>query len=81
MALDGLTAPQKRILEKNYRSFVNNFGDVTITRDKGRKGGLLIFYPSDSTTYVQSCENVDYANGWLYGVVQGNIVRGRMKEA
>lgn len=80
MGMEGLTEPQRAILRKNYNAFVNNFGDVRIARNPGGEGKLLIFYPPDSDAFVQVCENVDYANGWLYGVVQGNIIRGRLKK-
>ena len=72
-----MTARQKEIIADNLRSFKNNFGEVRI-EDADYDGGFYVFYPTESETWIQYCYNIDYLNGWLYGVVQG-AVRGEFK--
>ncbi len=77
MGIEGLSELQQKKLRCNYNAFKANFGEVDIIKNPCRSGGLLIYYPPGSDSFIQSCENADYANGWLYGAVQGNIVRSR----
>ena len=74
-----MTARQKEIIADNLRAFTHNFGEVRIVKEDYGKG-WYVFYPSESDSYIQYCYNIDYLNGWLYGVVQG-VVRGEFKEA
>ena len=30
--------------------------------------------------YVHFCDDVEYLNGWLYGIVQGEVVRIKVNE-
>ena len=76
--MSALTNKQKEIIADNYRAFVYNFGEPRIEREDYGKG-LYVYYPSDSDSYIQYCYNIDYLNGWLYGIVQGRV-RGEFKE-
>lgn len=72
-----MTTRQKEIIKDNLRAFKHNFGEVRIEKEEiGR--GFYVFYPADSTTWIQFCYDIDYLNGWLYGVVQG-VRRGEFK--
>lgn len=73
-----MTTKQKEIIKDNLRAFNANFGEVKIVKENYGKG-FYVFYPADSDSYIQYCYNIDYLNGWLYGVVQG-VVRGEFKE-
>lgn len=73
-----MTTKQKEIIKDNLRAFTTNFGDVRIVKEEYGKG-FYVFYPATSESYIQFCYNIDYLNGWLYGVVQG-VVRGEFKE-
>lgn len=66
-----MTKRQKEIIMDNLRAFKANFGDdIRIeTDDYGR--GFYVFYPADSLSWIQYCYDINYLNGWLYGVVQG----------
>lgn len=68
---------QKKIIEGNLKAFKANFGDIRI--ESYDKRSFYVFYPVESDSYMQYCENIDYLNGWLYGVVQG-AVRGEFKK-
>ena len=74
-----MTTKQKELIKDNLRAFVNNFGDVRIEKEPYGKG-FYVYYPatSEDGSYIQYCYNIDYLNGWLYGVVQG-CVRGEFK--
>ena len=74
-----MTKRQKEIIEDNLRAFVHNFGDVRIEKESYGKG-FYVFYPAtcEEGNYIQYCYDIDYLNGWLYGVVQG-CVRGEFK--
>lgn len=72
-----MTTKQKEIIKDNLRAFNANFGEVKIVKEDYGKG-FYVFYPADSNSYIQYCYNIDYLNGWLYGVVQG-VVRGEFK--
>ena len=72
------TKRQEDIICKNLNAFVANFGDVRIEKaDYGP--GFYVYYPVDAETYIQFCENINYLDGWLYGVVQG-FMRGEFKK-
>lgn len=65
-----MTDKQKATIQKNLGAFVANFGNVRIeTADYG--GGFYVFYPASSDSYIQFCPDINYLDGWLYGVVQG----------
>ena len=72
-----MTTKQREIIKDNLRAFEANFGEVRIERGYTGKD-FYVFYPATADTYIQYCYNVDYLNGWLYGVVQG-VVRGEFK--
>lgn len=72
-----MTARQKEIIKDNLRAFTHNFGDVRIEKEDYGPG-FYVFYPADSTSWLQFCYDINYLNGWLYGVVQG-VVRGEFK--
>ena len=72
-----MTAKQKETIKQNLNAFVSNFGEVRI-EDADYGGGFYVFYPKESETWIQYCENISYLDGWLYGVVQG-AVRGEFK--
>lgn len=72
-----MTTRQKEIIADNLRAFTHNFGDVRIEKEDYGKG-FYVFYPATETSWIQYCYNIDYLNGWLYGVVQG-VVRGEFK--
>lgn len=72
-----MTTKQREIIKDNLRAFETNFGEVKIVKEDYGKG-FYVFYPATADTYIQYCYNVDYLNGWLYGVVQG-VVRGEFK--
>ena len=77
-----MTKRQEQSIEKNLRAFTNNFGAPKIVcEDFGR--GFYVFFPADAETYIQYCENINYLDGWLYGVVQGclrSVFKENMKE-
>ena len=75
-----MTAKQKEIIKDNLRAFTNNFGQVRIEKEDYGKG-FYVFYPADSKddSWIQYCYDINYLNGWLYGIVQG-CVRGEFKE-
>lgn len=73
-----LTPKQKETIKDNLRAFINNFGEPRIERNPYDKG-FFVYYPANATDYIQYCYNIDYLDGWLYGVVQG-VVRGEFKE-
>lgn len=65
-----MTARQKEIIADNLRAFTTNFGDVRIEKaDYG--SGWYVHYPPEREDWIQFCYDIDYLNGWLYGVVQG----------
>lgn len=65
-----MTKKQKEIIMDNLNAFIHNFGDIRI--EKGEYGGgFYVFYPANSESWIQYCYNIDYLNGWLYGIVQG----------
>lgn len=72
-----MTAKQKELIKDNLRAFTTNFGEVMIEKEDYGKG-FYVYYPADADSYIQYCYDIDYLNGWLYGVVQG-CVRGEFK--
>lgn len=64
------TPREKEIIKDNLQAFINNFGEVRIEREECGKG-FYVFYPTNRNGWIQFCYNIDYLNGWLYGVVQG----------
>lgn len=73
-----MTTRQNEIIKDNLRAFTTNFGAPRIERaDYG--SGFYVYYPANSDSYIQYCYDIDYLNGWLYGVVQG-FMRGEFKK-
>ena len=79
MAMDGLTGMQRKRIQSNYKAFAANFGEPRIQKNPCRKGTFLVYFPADSESYMQYCEDINYLNGWLYGCVQGAL-RGEFKK-
>ncbi len=73
-----MTGRQKEIIKDNLNAFVHNFGDVRIEKEDYGKG-FYVHYPPENDSWIQFCYNIDYLNGWLYGVVQGKF-RGEFKD-
>ena len=74
-----MTNKQKEIIKDNLRAFVYNFGPVRIENaDYG--GGFYVYYPPDSDSYIQYCQNINYLDGWLYGAMQGVRIIVHRKE-
>jgi len=77
-----MTKKQRELIDDNLKAFIANFGAPRIVKaDYG--SGFYIYYPADNpnpySSYIQYCYDINYLNGWLYGVVQG-AVRGEFKE-
>lgn len=73
-----MTKRQMDTIKKNLNAFTANFGGLRIEKaDYGP--GFYVFYPENADTYIQFCHNIDYLDGWLYGVVQG-FMRGEFKK-
>ena len=66
-------------VKDHLEAFINNFGDVRIERPLPTEG-FYVYYPASSTYHIQYCVDVNYLDGWLYGVVQGNNIRCLAKE-
>lgn len=64
------------IAKDNLLAFVHNFGFPRL--ELADYGGGVYVYIGNSETWIQYCENIDYLNGWLFGVVQG-VNRGEFK--
>lgn len=74
----GLTKRQEDDIKDNLQAFTANFGAPRIERaDYG--SGFYVYYPANSDSYIQYCYDINYLNGWLYGVVQG-FMRGEFKK-
>jgi len=73
-----MTKKQKELINDNLRAFVHNFGDVRIEKEDYGKG-FYVFYPAKSESWIQFCYDINYLNGWLYGVVQG-CLRGEFQK-
>lgn len=73
-----MTTRQNEIIADNLQAFTANFGAPRIERaDYG--SGFYVYYPANSDSYIQYCYDINYLNGWLYGVVQG-FMRGEFKK-
>lgn len=73
-----MTTRQNEIIADNLQAFTANFGAPRIERaDFG--SGFYVYYPANSDSYIQYCYDINYLNGWLYGVVQG-FMRGEFKK-
>lgn len=66
------TPKQIEIIKKNLMAYIANMGYIYIEKASYGKGWYIFKSAEDvkNGTYVQFCENIDYLNGWLYGVVQ-----------
>lgn len=68
-----MTKRQEQIIKDNLNSYIANFGYISIEKaDYGK--GFYVFTSEErkaSGAWTQYCYNIDYLNGWLYGVVQG----------
>ena len=73
-----MTKREMEIISDNLRAFNKNFGEVRIEKEDYGKG-FYVFYPAESESWIQFFYDIDYLNGWLYGVVQG-VVRGEFKK-
>lgn len=73
-----LTTRQSEIISDNLKAFRNNFDSIRIEKDIN--GGFYVFCPAESDSYIQYCYDINYLNGWLYGVVQG-VNRGEFKHS
>lgn len=73
-----LTRQQEEVIKTNLAAFITNFGEPRIVRVP-YGGGFNVYFPADSTAYIQYCPNINYLNGWLYGCVQG-YMRGEFKQ-
>lgn len=67
--MDNLTTREREIIKDNLRAFTTNFGEPKIVKVKGY--GFYIHYPADDESWIQFCRDINYVDGWLYGVVQG----------
>lgn len=74
---DTMTSKQKAIISRNLKAFTHNFGEVRIETIPGY--GFNVYYPANSDSFIQFCENIHYLDGWLYGCVQG-FLRREFKE-
>lgn len=74
-----LTKKELDVVGNNLRAFIHNFGEPRITRDEYGKG-FYVFIPENTAQWIQHCYDINYLNGWLYGVVQGAL-RIEFKEA
>lgn len=78
MLVGRFTKKQQELIADNLRAFTTNFGEPRITKaDYGP--GYYVAYPEDAESYIQYCYDINYLNGWLYGVVQGYL-RGEFKK-
>lgn len=58
-------------LEKNLNAFIFNFSEPIF--HKYKHGAVEVYMTEQQTetgSYIQYCDNLDYLNGWLYGAVQ-----------
>lgn len=66
------TPKQFIAVRSNLRAYIANMGYIHIEKANYGKGWYIFKSAEDikNGSYVQFCENIDYLNGWLYGVVQ-----------
>lgn len=65
-----MNSKQKELIRDNLEAFVCNFGSVRIESNYPDRG-FYVYFPENSESYIQYCYDINYLNGWLYGVVQG----------
>lgn len=58
-------------IRRNLAAFINNFGMPKFVREDVGKG-FYVYYPDDASSHIQFCPDINYLDGWLYGVVQGH---------
>lgn len=76
-----LTIREYKAIEANLRAFEHNFGKLYLHKSPYDKGFRIYLTEADAKggRHIHSCNNIEYLNGWLYGVVQGGIVRYQNK--
>ena len=76
-----MTNRQKEKIQRNLNAYLGNFPSIRI-EDASYGNGFYVYSPAESDSYVQYCPNIDYLDGWLYGMVQGinRIVKPKHKE-
>jgi len=76
-----MTTKQKEKIQQNLNAYLGNFPSIRI-EDADYGDGFYVFSPAESESWVQYCPNIDYLDGWLYGMVQGinKIVKPKHKE-
>lgn len=74
-----MTKRQKEIIADNLHAYLSNFESIRI-EESDYGGGFYVFSPANDTNWIQFCYNIDYLNGWLYGMVQGVNKRAPVKE-
>ena len=74
-----MTKKQQKIIADNLHAYLENFESIRI-EDADYGGGFYVFSPANDTSWIQFCYNIDYLNGWLYGMVQGVNKRVPLKE-
>ena len=76
-----MTTKQKEKINQNLNAYLGNFPSIRI-EDADYGDGFYVFSPAESESWVQYCPNIDYLDGWLYGMVQGinKIVKPKHKE-
>ena len=65
-----MTNRQKEKIQQNLNAYLANFPSIRI-EDADYGDGVYVFSPAESESWVQYCPNIDYLDGWLYGMVQG----------
>lgn len=67
-----MTNRQKEKIKQNLNAYLSNFPSIRIEDEDADYGdGFYVFSPAESESWVQYCPNIDYLDGWLYGMVQG----------
>lgn len=76
-----MTTKQKEKIKQNLNAYLANFPSIRI-EDADYGDGFYVFSPAESESWVHYCPNIDYLDGWLYGMVQGinKIVKPKHKE-
>ncbi len=78
------TSEQLEEVNDNLRAYLANMEYIHIQKADYGKGFYIFKSAEDVKTghYVQYCYNLDYLNGWLYGVVQAvnGIVKKKVEE-
>lgn len=65
-----MTNRQKEKIKQNLNAYLSNFPSIRI-EDADYGDGFYVFSPAESESWVHYCPNIDYLDGWLYGMVQG----------